>query len=239
MAVFFIFLKQELFYNSKNSARFLQNILFFLICCTIFFILLQNQIGGQIGGQTQGQLQVPSSLEQSQFLTSIIIWFSLLFSILFANSDFLNEDYRDGTLEQMIIFCENLEVFIIAKIIATWIIFSLPILLMIFPVMLLMGLNSEFAKDFFILAFFASIIINFICAFCGSLNIAANKAPMITILALPLIIPVLLIACSGLIGKDLGGSDFYYSLKILSGIVIFSVIITTFATTKIVKILCE
>ncbi len=223
MTLFFIFLKQELFYNCKNSGRFLQNILFFLICCALFFIIAQNQ----------------SNQGQNQFLATIIIWFSLLFSILFANSDFLSEDYRDGTLEQMIIFCENLESYIIAKIIAAWIIFSLPILLTIAPIMMLNGFESAFIKDFLILAVFASLIINFICAFCGSLNIVANKAPLIAILALPLIIPILLIACGGLIGAGLENSGFYYSLKILLGIVVFSATITTFATTKIVKILCE
>lgn len=223
MTLFFIFLKQDLFYNSKNSARFLQNILFFLISCTIFFILSQNQ----------------SNQGQSQFLATIIIWFSLLFSILFSNSDFLNEDYCDGTLEQIIISCENLEIYIIAKIIAAWIIFSLPILITIPLVMLLIGLEGAFVISFLQAAFFATIAINFICAFCGSLNIAGNKAGLIALLAMPLIIPILLIACGGLLDAALQNIEFYSSLKILCGICIFLGISLTFATAKIARIVCE
>ncbi len=221
MAVFFILLKQELLFFSKNKARFLQNILFFIISCAIFFILQQNQ----------------SNQGFEPFIN--IIWIVLLFSILLSNSEFLREDFRDGTLEQMIIYCENLEVFIFTKIISAWIIFCLPILLIVPLLLMALGLSVNYSLHFVMLAAFASLAINFISAFCGSLNIAGNKAPMIAILTMPLIIPILLIASTAFNGQALEEDSFYLALKILSAICVFSGAIAVVATTKIVKIVSE
>ncbi len=226
--MFLIFLQQNLLRAGKNLSRFLQNILFFVISCAVFFILAQNQAD-------QGVSQ--------QFLMCNIIWFSLLFSLIFANGDFLAEDYRDGTIEQMIIFCPNLEVFIFAKIISSWLIFCLPILCVIPFIMAAMAADYGFIWHFIILISLASFAINFVCAFCGSLNIAENQAPLLAILALPLIIPILLIGCGGSVSNGLEGGvnadNFYFSLKLLSGICVFVGSILLIATTKIVKIISE
>ena len=226
--MFFIFLQQNIARASKNLSRFLQNILFFLISCAVFFILAQTQADQASNGSSQ------------QFLMCSIIWFSLLFSLIFANGDFLAEDYRDGTIEQMIIFCPNLEIFILSKIISAWLIFCLPILCVIPFIMAAIGVDSGFILHFIILISLASFAINFVCAFCGSLNIAGNQAPLLAILALPLVIPILLIGCGGSIGAGIEAADnFYFSLKLLGGICVFLGTALLVATTKIVKIVGE
>ncbi len=220
MLLFFIFLKQELSNNLRNLGLFVQNILFFLISCAIFLLMAQNQVA-------EG--------ENAQFLLTNIILISLVFSLIFANNNFLSEDFKDGTLEQMIIYCENLEVFIAAKMFANWIIFALPILITIPLMAFVNGLNKEFVSEGAILFLFASLSINFICAFCASLNLAANKAPIIAIFALPLIVPIILITLVGFFG----GEGLYSSVKILCGLAVLFAVIAVFATTKIVKIASE
>lgn len=226
--MFFIFLKQNFIQAAKAKAQFLQNILFFVISCAIFFILSQNQ------------LNQASSAYLQQFLICNIIWFSLLFSLIFANGNFLSKDYEDGTIEQIIRLCPNFEIFIFSKIIANWIIFVWPILAIIPFIMLALGLGSEFITQFFWLILIASFTINFICAFCASLNIAGNQAPLLAILILPLVIPVLLIGCAGLVFNAAQGQiildNFYFSLKILLAIAIFTSPVLLVATAKIVKI---
>ncbi len=215
--VFSIFLKQELRNNFRNSGLFAQNILFFIISCAIFLIISQN-------GATQGQTQLIN-----------IILISLIFCLIFANGNFLQEDFRDGTLEQMIIFCPNLEIYIAAKIIANWFVFALPVLLSIFPIMWLSGLETDVILDVFVLFFLASFSINFICAFCASLGLSANKAPMIALFVFPLIVPILLIAISGLESAQ----SYVFAIKFLIAMVIFCGAITLLATTKIVRIVSE
>ncbi len=221
MIVFLIILKQELLLSFLNLGKILANFLFFLISVTIFFLLAQNL----------------ENKEFTRFYSITIIWFSLIFSLIFSSIDFLKKDFEDGSIEQMLIYCKNFEVFTFAKMFANWLIYCLPILALL-PIVALAGnLEWNFIFDFLILAFLSSLAINFICTFCGSLSIGENSASLIGLIALPLIIPIFLIAYSGLDRE--GGENFCISCKILSGFVILSGAIASFATAKIVKIITE
>lgn len=214
MQVFWIVFYYELLLSSRNLAKVFANFLFFIISVTIFFMLAQNQ-------QSQGS---------ALFYSITVIWFSLLSSLIFLSSEFLKKDFDDGTLEQVTRSVDNLEVFVAAKMIANWMVCALPILLAIYPLGLLIGLNSDAIAALLITVFIATLAINFICGFCGSLSILGNSAPAIAIIALPLIIPILLIAYSA------GLEDNSSNLKILSGLCVFIACVSIFATAKIVKI---
>jgi heme exporter protein CcmB len=223
MHLFLIILKQEFTLAGKNLGKIFQNFLFFFISFAVFFLISQNQ---------QSQILSP-------FLTIDAILFCLIFSLIFSNSDFLNEDFTDGTLEQLIIIQPNLEIVILAKMLGNWLIFSLPILLSIPLIGIALGLNKEFTTNFLVLITLASLAINFVCAFCGSLSVAQNKAPMIAILALPLIIPILLLTCGNFSVDGISKDEFYAAFKILLGICIFVGSICVLGVAKIVKIVIE
>ena len=202
MAVFLIILRQELLLNFRRFERILANFLFFLIFVSVFFLLSQG------------------ASEQS-VKPSIVIWFSLLSCLIFSAGEFLKKDFDDGSLEQALISCENFEIFILAKMLANWLVCCLPILLMSFI------LNPNY--EFFLLIFLASLAANFVCCFCGSLSVVGNAAPMIAVIALPLIIPVILLA----------NADFAVGFKILSALTIFLAATLSFAAAKIIKIAAE
>ena len=217
MQTFLLILHHELLLSSRNLGKILANFLFFLISVTIFLLLAQNQ-------QNQSS---------TTFYSISIIWFSALSCLIFSAAEFLKKDFDDGTIEQILNSCDNFEIFILAKMLANWLICALPILISVFPISGAIGLNSESSANFLILIFLATLAINFICTFCGSLSVLGNSAPMIGVIALPLVIPILLLAYSGL---DLETSA---SFKILAGLCIFIGSISVFATAKIVKIAAE
>jgi heme exporter protein CcmB len=217
MPIFFTIFYHELLLSLRSFGRIFSNFLFFLISVATFLLISQSQ-------QNEGS---------AAFYSITIIWFSLLSCVLFSTSEFLKKDFDDGTIEQMLTSCDNFEVFILAKMLANWLVCVFPILFSLFPISALIGLSFEASVDFLILIFLATLIINFICTFCGSLSILGNSAPMIGVIALPLIIPILLLAYSGL---SFNAST---SFKILSGLVIFIGNISVFATAKIVKIAAE
>lgn len=216
MRVFWIIFYHEILLSARQLAKIFANFLFFIISVTIFFLLSQNQ-------ENQGS---------ATFYSLTIIWFSLLSAIIFSAAEFLKKDFDDGTIEQLITSVDNFEIYVFAKIMANWMICSLPILLSIFPLSSSIGLNQDFAANLIIAVLLATIAINFICCFCGSLSVLGNSAPMIAIIALPLIIPILLIAYGATIDN---GSN----LKILAGLDVFLGTITIFATAKIVKIAAD
>jgi heme exporter protein CcmB len=214
MQTFWIIFKHELQISFHHLGRILANFLFFLISVAIFFLLAQNL-------ENQGSIL---------FYKITIIWFSLLSCLIFSSAEFLKKDFDDGTIEQILNSCDNFEVFTLAKMLSNWLVSCLPIFASI-PFILA---NSNLGiGNFLIIFFLSSLAINFICSFCGSLSILGNSAPIIAMIALPLIIPVLLISYSGIV------YDFSSNLKILLGFCIFSGAISTLATAKIVKIAAE
>ncbi len=196
MMQFLIILKHDLLLSFCNLSKTLASFLFAIIFIAIFFLLSQNQ-------ETE---------------PSIAIWFALFSSLIFSSADFLKKDFEDGSLEQMLISFQNFEVFILAKMLANWLVYCLPL-----------AIIAYFVKpeiNFLILFLLASLAINCICCFCGSLAIAGSSAPMIATIALPLLIPILLISCG----------EFQSSLQLLSGIALLLTFTLIFATAKIVKI---
>ncbi len=217
MQVFLIIFHHELLLSSRHLGKIFANFLFFLISVAIFLLLSQNQ-------DNQGS---------TAFYSITVIWFSLLSCLIFSAAEFLKKDFDDGTIEQILTSCDNFEIFVLAKMLANWLICALPILISTLPISALIGLDHEMSVNFLILIFLATISINFICTFCGSLSVLGNSAPMIAVIALPLIIPILLLAYSGL------SFDTSANFKILSGLCIFIGSISVFATAKIVKIAAE
>ncbi len=194
--MFWIILRQDLLLCFRSLSKVLANFLFFSILITTFFLLSQNQ----------------------QFKASTAIWLALFSSLIFSSSEFLKKDFEDGNIEQMLIIFQNFEIFILAKMVVNWLIYCLPLAIITFTI------NPNF--DFLILFLLATLVINFICCFCGSLSALGNSAPMISIIAMPLIIPILLIALG----------DFQTSLTLLAGLAIFFAAALSFATAKIIKI---
>lgn len=217
MQVFWIVFCHEILLSSRHLAKIFSNFLFFLISVAIFFLISQNQ----------------ENQTSTVFYSITIIWFSLLSCLIFSATEFLKKDFDDGTIEQNLRSINNFEIFILAKMSANWLICSLPILLSIYPLSLGIGLDQALTINLLIAAFLATLIINFICTFCGSLSILGNSAPMIGVIALPLIIPILLIGVGVLDNNASAG------FKILSGLVIVIGSISVFATAKIVKIAAE
>jgi heme exporter protein CcmB len=217
MQIFLLIFQNELVISLRHFAKILANFLFFLISVAIFSLISQNQ----------------DSQDFHLFYSITIIWFSLLSCLIFSATEFLKKDFDDGTIEQILTSVENFEIFVLAKMLANWLVCSLPILISALPIGLAIGLNANLALHFLALLLLASLAINFICTFCGSLSVLGNSAPMIATIALPLIIPILLIAFGGTFEEP------YVSLKILLGLVVFIGSVAVFATARIVRIAAE
>lgn len=200
MQIFFILLKHELKINLRQFSKILASFLFFLIFLTSFYLLTSDQ-------QNQGASDI------------VIILFSLISCLIFSTAEFLKKDFDSGAAEQILLSCDNYEVFVGAKILANWLTCAAPI------VLILSAIKPEFVCD----AILISFLINLICCFCGSLSILGNNAPMIAVVALPLIIPSLLIC----ITESNSSSNLLALLNIFLGPIL------VFATTKIVKIAHE
>lgn len=154
-------------------------------------------------------------------IDSIVIYLCLMSGLIFSSSEFLKRDFEDGTTKHLLLACSNFETVIAAKMFGNWMINCLPVCLF--------ALVLRWESEFFFLLMIGSLGMNFICCFCGSLSVLGNSAPLIAMIAMPLIIPILLISNADL--DNIG--------TLITSITIFSGGISIFATSQIIKIAHE
>ncbi len=202
----------------SNVSQFFNPIIFFFIAISIFAISLVNVS------------------DQDQLIYQIcVIWFCLIFSIIISVSSFLKEDFADGSLEQILISGSYFEIAIFAKIISNWLIYSLPLIIFIPLAAIILKIENVSSQNLVTLAIIVTMIINLIGCFGASLTIGANKnESLLTVLILPLIIPVVIFANSAFI--NLNPENFSNSLMFLGLILVFLAPILIFFTSFAVKI---
>jgi heme exporter protein CcmB len=213
MEVFKIILFHELKMLFRSKGSMLSNFLYFFIFLAIFQILTQN---------------FDKNLSSQLFVIGTII--ALLTSIISINNNFLEKDFRDGTLEQIIINCQNLEIFVIAKCLANWLSSSFLTILFASIILKISDLKILNFWQFFVVLILNSLALNFLLALCGSLSMIAGVASMISVIAIPLALPILIITSITI------NENYELNIKILLALTIFIIAISSFACAKIIKI---
>ena len=213
MEIFKIIFFHELKILFKSRGKAIANVLYFFIFLAIFQILTQN---------------FEKNLHSQLFVIGTII--ALLTSIITINNDFLEKDFRDGSLEQIIIDCQNLEIFVIAKCLANWLSSSFLITLLASIILKISGFEILNFWQFFLVLILNSLSLSFLLAFCGSLSMLGGFTSMISIIAIPLALPILIITSATI------NENFELNIKILMALTAFTISITSFACAKIIKI---
>ena len=213
MEVFKIIFFHELKMLLKSRGRIFANILYFFIFSAIFQILSQN---------------FEQSSHSRLFIINTVI--ALLTAIIAVNNDFLEKDFRDGSLEQIIIDCQNLEIFVIAKCLANWLSSSFFIALLASIILKISNFEILNFWQFFLALILSSLSLNFLLALCGSLSMLGGLSSMISIVAIPLSLPILIITSATI------SENYALNIKILLALTILIIAISSFACAKIIKI---
>lgn len=214
MEIFKIILINDLKQNFKNRIFFLINFLYFLI----FFSIIQI-------------LSVKISSSHLVDITLISVTLSLLISILANCNDFLRRDFLDGTLEQLLVNYNQPELIFIAKICSSWIKSSL--IISIFSSFYIY-FNSIININFFtILIIFLILSFGLTCLISFSALVAIENGLALVgiIIALPLSIPLILISQASIL------DDFYGNIFTLLAVTFISLVTTSIAGGKLIRII--
>lgn len=214
MEIFKIILIGDLKQNFKNRVFFLINFLYFLV----FFSIIQI-------------LSIKISSSNLVDITLISVSLSLLVSILANCGDFLRRDFLDGTLEQLLVNYNQPELIFIAKICSGWIKSSL--IISVFSSYYIY-LNSIINLNFFaILILFLLLSFGLTCliSFSALVSIENGLALVGIIIALPLSIPLILISQACIL------DDFYSNIITLTALTFISLVTTSIAGGRLIKII--
>jgi len=211
--LFKILFYHQLRINLTSKGRIIANILYFIVFFSIFQILTQNL-----------------AKNQSHELLVISTILSILLAIICINNDFLGDDYRDGSLEQAIIFCPNLEIYFSAKCLANWLSSCLPIIASACLIYQIEEFSIGNLGQLFLILVLGSLALSFLLALCEILTTTGILSSIIFILALPLALPILIIMA-------LCFSNFENNITILSALTILIISISSVAGAKLIKII--
>lgn len=135
-----------------------------------------------------------------------VLWIAALLSTLLATDSLFRQDHEDGTLEVLLASPQSTFIFVIAKVVAHWLIASLPLLLFA-PVMgIMLHLSGEAILVLLATLALGTPILSMISAIGASLTVGLRRGSMlVALIALPLYVPVLIFAVGAVETAGAGG----------------------------------
>ncbi|WP_404338985.1 heme exporter protein CcmB [Pseudoalteromonas mariniglutinosa] len=202
----------------RQRAEIINPILFFLIVITLFPLAIGPE-PGLLARMAPG-----------------IIWVAALLSTMLGLDKLFRDDFHDGTLEQLIASAYPLPLTVLAKVAAHWVITGLPLVLMTPLFALLLNLDSSALLATVFTLLLGTPLLSFIGAIGAGLTVGLQKGGILmSLLVLPLYIPVLIFATSAI---DTSTLSLAYSgqLAILGAMLVVAIMTAPIAISSALKV---
>jgi heme exporter protein B len=179
---------------------------------------------------------------ETQLLKSIapgVVWVAaLLASMLSLNRVFQN-DYQDGTLEQMLLTPQPLYLVVMGKVLAQWLVSEVPLVL-IAP---LIGVQFDLEPNTLFVLFISLLIGTPVLSLIGSIGAALTLGlrgggVLIALLILPLYIPVLIFG-AGAVDASIIGVSPQANIYLLGALLALSFVFAPWATSAALRVSLE
>ena len=165
-----------------------------------------------------------------------IIWVAALLATMLSLDKLFRDDYNDGSLEQLIVSQYPMPLMVIAKVAAHWTTTGLPLVLFSPLFALLLNLESEAWQATIITLLIGTPLLSLIGAIGAGLTVGLQKGGiLLSLLVLPLYIPVLIFATSAI---DTGSMSLAYhgQLAILGAMLASAIILAPIAVSSALKV---
>ncbi len=202
----------------RRSAELLLPVLFFVMVAALFPMALSVD---------------PALLEA---MAPAILWVAALLSALLALNGLLRQDHADGFLEQCVLSPVSLQGLIFAKVWAHWLVTGLP-LIILSPILGKMLYLSWPGIGALVLSLaLGTPILSFIGAAGVGLTLGLRNAGLLlTVLVLPLYVPVLIFGTSSVMTATLG-QPILAPLFFLAAMLVLAITFVPWATAAAVRI---
>ncbi|PMH41015.1 heme exporter protein CcmB [Vibrio sp. 10N.286.49.B3] len=165
-----------------------------------------------------------------------IIWVAALLSALLSLERLFSADFLDGSLEQMMLMPTPLSIVVISKVIAHWLLTGLPLLLISPLLAVLLSLDFNTWLSVVLTLLLGTPTLSFIGAIGVALTVGLQKGGvLLSLLILPLYIPILIFATSAIDAASLGMS-YNGQLAILGAMLMAAITATPFAISAALRI---
>lgn len=165
-----------------------------------------------------------------------IVWVIALLSSLMAFERLFRDDFLDGSLEQLMLLPLPLPAVVLAKVLAHWLVTGLPLLLLSPLVALLLGMNAHAWSVMALTLLLGTPVLSFFGALGVALTLGLQRGGvLLSVLILPLCIPLLIFATAALDAGSQGLPVAGY-LAVLGAMLTASATLLPFATAAALRI---
>jgi len=221
MNIYLRALKRDLRIAIRNPSSILNPLLFFIISVSLFPLAIS-----------------PESATLAQIAAGII-WVASMLSVLLSLNALFHHDFENGVLEQMVISHHSLPLLILSKITAHWILTGIPIILLSPLLGLFLFLDGDGIWILMITLLLATPSLSLIGALGASLIVGIkNSGMLLSLLILPLYIPILIFASSA-VSQAQFGLEITGQLYFLATILMVSLMGAPFVSSIALKISLE
>ncbi|KOC89486.1 heme exporter protein CcmB [Winslowiella iniecta] len=211
-------IKRELQIAFRSGAEIINPLWFFLIVITLF------PLG--VGPEPQLLARIAPG----------IVWVAALLSSLLALERLFRDDFMDGSLEQLLLLPTPLAITVLGKVVAHWLITGLPLLLLSPLAALLLSLDFASWRAMALTLLLGTPTLSFLGAIGVALTVGLRRGGvLLSLLVLPLAIPVLIFASAAIDAAGQGLAIDGY-LAILGAMMIGSATLAPFATAAALRI---
>jgi heme exporter protein B len=215
---FLILIRRDLMLAVRHRAEMANPILFFVLVTSLF------------------PLGIGANPALLQAVAPGVIWVAALLAALLSIENVFRSDFEDGSLEQYLLSSHPVSVLVLAKITAHWLTTGLPLLLISPLLGILLGLPVDAIKVLFITLLLGTPVLSLIGAVGVALTVGLRKGGMIlSLLVLPLYIPVLIFASSA-VDTAAAGLPVTAHLSLIAALLLLALSLSPFATAAALRV---
>jgi len=215
--IFFVILQRDLKLAFRNKSELVNPLMFFIIVIVLF------------------PLAFGSDSELLKRLASGIIWVTALLATCLSLESIFRSDFEDGSIEQLTLARYPLTLLVSAKIMAHWMIFGLPLILISLLTGFVLSLSNQTMMALFVTLLIGTPVLSLIGAITVALTIGLRGGMLLSLLILPLYMPVLIFAMLAVENAS-AGLSIAAELYFLAGILVLAITLSPIATAAALRI---
>lgn len=216
--VFWVALKRDLLLAYRRRHDLMSPLAFFLMVAALFPL---------------GVSPEPDFLAD---IAAGVLWIGALLATLVSIDTLFRSDFDDGSLEQILLSPQPLSLLVLAKVVAHWMVTGLPLTLMTPLLAVMLFLPSEGFWALLLTLLIGTPTLSLVGAIGAGLTVGLRKGGvLITLLVLPLYIPVLIFG-TGAVQAAINGLPIDGYIAILGAILMLGLVLAPLAVSASLRI---
>lgn len=165
-----------------------------------------------------------------------VVWVAALLATLLTLERLFGDDYRDGTLEQLLLLPAPLTLVVLVKLAAHWLVTGLPLVLVSPLLGMQLGLAASEIGVLFITLLLGTPILTLVGAIGSALTLGVRGGgALVVVLMVPLYVPVLILG-AGAVALASDGAGIQAHLSLMGALLALALPLAPWATAAALRI---